>query len=174
MEVEGRKLVEKCRLRGGHDAAVASVLFPQFGGVDSSHVVAEDRLMVTGGNDGSIMLWDLGSRLASQAVDPCTMFVDCVASTCADHVQQKDGNARTGVDDAMKSMSLSKSSEKDDGIGRNSCEKKSYEPEILFGVKHGKKPNYIESSRASNAAFPSSLFVADTSHEITVYSFPRV
>jgi len=30
MEVDGRKLVDKCRLHGGHDAAVASAIFPHF------------------------------------------------------------------------------------------------------------------------------------------------
>lgn len=156
MEVDGRKLVEKCRLRGGHDAAVASVLFPQFGGVNSKHIVAEDRLMVTGGNDGSIFLWDLGKNLAYQGVDPSTMFVDCMHSSSSGNVE----NNSVEVDDAMKALSLSTTN--------------SHDPTILFGVQHGKKPNFIESSRASNVAFPSSLFVADTSNDITVYTFPRI
>lgn len=165
MEVDGRKLVEKCRLRGGHDAAVASVLFPQFGGVDSKHIVAEDRLMVTGGNDGSIFLWDLGKNLACQGVDPSTMFVDCVPSTtCSGDIE----NDSVQVDDALKSLSMSTPPHDDGNID------KGLDPTILFGVQHGKKPNFIESSRSSNVAFPSSIFVADTSNDITVYTFPRI
>jgi len=161
MEVDGRTLVEKCLLRGGHDAAVASVLFPQFGGVDSKHIVAEDRLMVTGGNDGSIFLWDLGKNLACQGVDPSTMFVDC-----------HEGSDSMELDDAMEDLTLSIPS----GVNKSDTKigNKGQDPLILFGVQHGKKPNCIESSRASNVAFPSSLFVADTSNEIAVYTFPRI
>lgn len=164
MEVDGRKLVEKCRLRGGHDAAVASVLFPQFGGVSSKHVVAEDRLMVTGGNDGSIFLWDLGSKLASLGVDPSTMFVDCQSSNNSSG--GGDGNTAQVLDDTLKNLSLSSKATTTPDKGRD--------PSILFGVRHGLKPNFMESSRTSDVAFPSSIFVADTSHDITVYTFPRL
>eukprot|EP00979_Chaetoceros_neogracilis_P011269 scaffold2727_cov275-Chaetoceros_neogracile.AAC.40 len=146
MQMDGRSLIEGCRLRGGHDAAVASVLFPNFGGLDSSHVVAEDRLLVTGGNDGSIFLWDLGKKLVSNGEDPSTIFKDCYDNSMK-------------VDEAMKGLAL-------DGANGD-------DPKILFGLQHGKKPNYIESCNASDPVFPTSLFVADTSQDITVYTFPR-
>lgn len=148
MQVEGRKLLDRCRLRNGHDSAVASVLFPQFGGVGSSHVVAEDRLMVSGGNDGSILLWDLGANLSSKAIDPSTMFADSSA-------ENADGGD-TSIDEAMEDLSI--------GGG---------EPTILFGMRHGKKPNWIVNSNASDPVLSNSLFIADTSNDITVYILPR-
>lgn len=153
MQVDGRRLVEGCRLKGGHDAAIASVLFPRFGGLDSSHVVADDRLLVTGGNDGSLILWDLGANLVKDGVDPSTVFVDCNDTSMAD-VDHVDG--------AMKELSLRDAN--------NACGK---DPRILMGLQHGKKPNCIESCNAFDPVFPSSLFVADTSNTITVYTFPR-
>lgn len=147
MQVDGRRLVEGCRLKGGHDAAIASVLFPRFGGVDSSRVVADDRLLVTGGNDGSVILWDLGENLVKDGVDPSTVFVDC---------------NDTSMNGAMKDLSLRDAN--------NACGK---DPRILMGLQHGRKPNCIESCNAFDSVFPSSLFVADTSNAITVYTFPR-
>jgi WD40 repeat protein len=140
--VEGRKLVESCRLRDGHDSAVASVLFPRFN--FSPHVTADDRLMISAGNDGSILLWDLGSTVAgSYAVDPATMFAGC-EDDCKD------------ISNAVKGLSLSQ------------------DPKILFGIPHNKKPNYMVSSTGEDTTLPNSLFIADTSHDITVYSLPRV
>ena len=146
MQVEGRKLVEGHRLRGGHTMPVAFVLFPQFGGlgVTSSHITAEDRLMVSGGNDGSIFLWDLGAMMAPNAVDPSTMFVD----------YNNDAESMS-IDESMKDLSITS------------------EPRILFGLQHKKKPNWIESSNASEPVLPNSLFVADTINDITVYMLPR-
>jgi len=164
MQVDGRRLVDGCRLRGGHDAAIASVLFPRFGGLDSSHVVADDRLLVTGGNDGSIILWDLGGNLVKDGIDPSTVFVDCNGNCDGDG----DGNGDTSiadldhVDGAMKDLSL-----------RDANSANGKDPRILMGLHHGKKPNCIESCNALDPVFPSSLFVADISNAITVYTFPR-
>lgn len=149
MKVEGRKLTECVRLRGGHDAMISSVLFPQFGGVNSSHVMAEDRLLVTAGNDGSIFLWDLGSKIVNFGIDPSTVFDDCM--------QQDTGME---IDNAMQGLSLN--------------DKNSKDPRILMGLEHGLKPNAIESSHSMDPVLSDSLFVADTSNDITVYSFPRI
>ena len=147
MQVEKRKLVEGCRLRGGHDSAIASVLFPNFGCDESSHMAAEDRLMVSGGNDGSIILWDIGKKMASNAVDPSSMFADCN--------NQTDGNA-IDIDEAMNELSMG-----DD------------DPKILFGLRHGHKPNWIANSSHFDPVFSNSLFIADTSNDITAYILPR-
>ena len=70
--IDGRKIVESCRLRDGHSLAIASVLFPRFDLPSSYfHVTAEDRLMVSAGSDGSILPWDLGSQIAGKnAINP--------------------------------------------------------------------------------------------------------
>lgn len=164
LSLEGRRLVESCRLYGGHTATVASVVFPQFGFSPSSstlfssssigHVTAEDRLLISGGNDGSIFLWDLGSRVCGpDSVDPSTMFVG--------YSNEQEGDMNINND--MKNMSL----------GRAKTEQGTTSPKILYHIPHEKKPNRIVTSKAIEPALASSLFVADTSSDITVYVLPR-
>ena len=45
-------------------------------------------------------------------------------------------------------------------------------PRILFKIAHRHKPNWIACSRASDAVLPNSLFVADTTNNISVYTLP--
>mmetsp|Transcript_11127 Transcript_11127/g.16880 ORF Transcript_11127/g.16880 Transcript_11127/m.16880 type:complete len:436 (-) Transcript_11127:83-1390(-) len=156
MALEGRKLVESCRLRGGHDSSVSGVLFPQFGGTHSSHVAAEDRLVVTAGTDGTIMLWDIGSRTAgSAAVDPNTMFQD---SKVEGEVLDTEGGEP--MDEELEQPSV----------------KSSPESKLLFGMnlEEGEKPNWIISSDSCEPVLPNSLFCATTSNDITVFTLPRL
>ncbi len=154
--IDGRKLIECCRLRDGHDAAVASVIFPQFGPSSSlcqsfSHVTADDRLMVSAGNDGSILLWDLGSNVAGDdAVDPTSMFLD----------RGKTDNSSDGGDisSAVKGLSVSKDND---------------QPKVIFGIPHGRKINWMVSSSGHDLALSNSLFVADVGNNISVYTLPR-
>lgn len=146
LHIDNRKLVETCRLREGHDSAVASVIFPRFGVESSADIAAEDRLLVSAGNDGAILLWDLGGDVAGdRAVDPATLF----------KTEQEAGNPRIQDGTAMEAMSISS------------------DPKILFGIPHQKKPNWVTSSSMSDPVYPSTLFVADTSYNITAYILPR-
>jgi len=45
-------------------------------------------------------------------------------------------------------------------------------PRLLFGIPHHKKVNWITSSRGRDPAFPSTLFVADITNDITAYTLP--
>ena len=110
-------------------------------------MAAEDRLMVSGGNDGSIILWDIGKKMALNAVDPSSMFADCN--------NQTDGNA-IDIDEAMNELSIG-----DDDL------------KIKFGLRHGYKPNWIANSSHFDQVFSNSLFIADTSNGITAYTLPR-
>lgn len=161
-KVEGRRLTEVGRLNGGHDAAVASVLFPKFGGVShlSSHVAAEDRLLVTAGNDGALLLWDLGTGIVNGggAVDPASMFVCC----SGDNDEVEGANAHGNMNNETMQKDLAKLS--------ISTKKES---KVIFGIPHGNKPNWVVSSPVTEPAMPSSLFVADTSNDITAYILPR-
>lgn len=60
-----------------------------------------------------------------------------------------------GLDAAMGNLQLS-----DDKTG----------PSTLFGWQHEFKPNWLASSRGMDPCYPSSIFVADTSNDITVYT----
>jgi hypothetical protein len=46
------------------------------------------------------------------------------------------------------------------------------QPRILCSIPHGSKPNWMVSSRGRDPVFPSSIFVADTSNDITAYTIP--
>ena len=144
--MNGRKLEETCRLRNGHDSAVASVKFPAFDN-DITNYSSDDRLMISAGTDGSILLWDLGSKVAGKdAINPERKLGGC---------------NRNDVDDvqaAMENVALK-------------CDKNS-EPKILFGIPHEKKINYMASSSSNEVALPHSLFVADITNNISVYTLP--
>ncbi len=152
--IDGRRLVERCRLRDGHDSAVASVLFPCFDDDNNNNsvnnITSQDRLMISAGSDGSIILWDLGSKVAGKnAIDPGTILEGC----------RNSGAVDGDVTNAVNNLSLSQ---------------KNTEPEILFGIPHGAKINYMTSSTGDEVALSNSLFVADTSNNISVYSLPVI
>jgi len=60
----------------------------------------------------------------------------------------------------------------DDDLSNLSLETKTRMPRVLFAIPHGSKVNCIASSRALDPIFPSTLFVADTSNDITAYTLP--
>lgn len=152
--IKGRSISQKCRLSGGHSSSVASVLFPAFGCDTSSNIAANDRLLVTGGSEGKIMIWDIGSAVAGKnAVDPSTWLVGC-APFPAENIAED-----------MSSLSLDK--QKEQGANQN------VDPRILFGIPHGQKINTITSSTSKESVMASSLFVADTSDDITAYIIAR-
>ena len=151
--IKGRSISQKCRLSGGHSSSVASVLFPAFGCDTSSNITANDRLLVTGGSEGKIMIWDIGSAVAGEnAVDPSTWLVGCAPSPAEN------------IAEDMSSLSLDKQKE---GANQN------VDPRILFGIPHGQKINTITSSTSKESVMASSLFVADTSNDITAYMIAR-
>jgi hypothetical protein len=43
-------------------------------------------------------------------------------------------------------------------------------PKVLFQIPHRHKPNWITCSRASDTVLPCSLFVADTTNDISIYT----
>jgi len=168
LKPEGRRLVEVSRIastrsRLGHSSAVASVVFPQLGGIQhfSSHVTAEDRFMITGGNDGNIIFWDLGSFVGGEyAVDP-RLYVNCC-----------DGNEPSTVPNRRRSDISSLTLDSD--MDQLSLATSSLDPNVLFALNHKEKPNCILSSYVSDAAFANSIFVGDTSNDITIYTLPRI
>ncbi len=142
--VDGRNLVESCRLRG-HNSAVASVLFPNFTLTSSdSNMSSDDRLMVSAGSDGNILFWDLGSHVAGcDAVDPSSQFIDC------NHKSYSD------VDEASNTL-------QEISLSQETSQK------VLFGIPHQEKINFMTSSKKEDYT----LFVSDTSNDITIYTLP--
>jgi WD40 repeat protein len=81
LQVDHRNIAQVARLRDGHDASLATVVFPNWKSDGSNHVLAQDRLLVSAGTDGAILLWDLGTAVAGDgAVDPKIMFRESAVS----------------------------------------------------------------------------------------------
>ena len=143
------KLVQAGWLTPGHDASVASVVFPSF-----CH--DNERVLLTAGNDGAILCWDLGSSEAfwgSSAVpnNPRELFAEALV------VAPDDETNNTNLTDQMEGLSLVEQEET---------------PKILFGIPHGTKPNWMVTSGKGGDPAMGTLFVADTSNDITAYSIP--
>ena len=133
--IQNRSLVQVGLLSPGHDASVASVLFPAF----ADH---NERVLLSAGNDGAILCWDLGSNVLGEGDDAAASSGDHIF---ADSILQSDMDA---VTNKMQDLRLD-------------------EPRVLFGLPHGLKPNWMVSQKS-----PATLFVADTSNDITAYAIP--
>ncbi len=188
---EGNRLVEIGRLgqdQGGHGSAVAAVCFPGFGSsaTKSASVEAEDRLLISAGNDGKILFWDLGGNMVDgDALDPLLYLGVCSGDN--EKVKNEDDDLQDTTN-AINSITISskKSKSKNKKKGKTNSQHKASNtdddlflddllpspPKVLFQIPHNQKPNWITCSRASDEALPSSVFVADTTNDISIYSFP--
>jgi hypothetical protein len=99
----------------------------------------EDRLLISAGNDGNIIFWDIGYK----------------------------DKAKT----TSSSIPSNKTTEQKTRTGRAVCQSL-LSPSILLRISHGHKPNWITSSSSNDAALPNSIFVADTTNNISVYTLP--
>ena len=80
LKVEGKRMIELDRLfRDGHNVAVACVCWPRYV-FDAKNDVANDRLLISGGSDGFILLWDIGIN-SSPLAKPPNEFLDVSSST---------------------------------------------------------------------------------------------
>jgi WD40 repeat protein len=135
--IENRNLVLAARLLDGHMSSVAFVMFPTF-------AKGNERLVLSGGSDGSILGWDVGTNLMELATmeNPKELFHDYEFITTS-------GGPSLGVD----------------GLTYQTEELSLGNPRILFSIPHGSKVNWMTTSG-------NSIFVADTSHDITEYKLP--
>ena len=215
LRAEGRRLVKIGRMgsdEGGHGSAVAGVCFAGFGLCDQRDDLAaqlsakirksgeaEDRLMISAGNDGTLIFWDLGGNMVGNGpLDPVLYLDKCLLppvkrgaddNTTTQDTDEKKTNDATNTK-AMKSLEISNNqtnnSKKKPKKGKQVAkellsgdEDLSDEllltpspPKVLFKIAHGQKPNWITCSRASDTVLPTSLFVADTTNNISIYTLP--
>jgi WD repeat-containing protein 53 len=135
------------RLSDAHGGPVASVVFGNW--IDASQnrrVDAADRLLCSAGNDGAIVFWDLGS---SACGSPSQQFID--------EFQRRLNIGPAGAEGEHGNDNVNASDD---------------EPRTLFAIQHGSKPNWMVNSRVSDPCFPSTLFLADTSTDISAYTIP--
>jgi WD repeat-containing protein 53 len=150
-------LVLSARMVDAHAAAVASCFFPDWcspsGHAENPAIVAHDRLFCSAGNDGCIVVWDLGPTVGGEkANDPAKLFP----------MLQHD----VDEDKATSALRRLQVSNTDDAAMIVD------EPQALFCLPHDVKPNWVVSSGSRDTSFPYTLFVADTSHTICAYSIP--
>ena len=203
---EGRRLVEigrlGCDVFEGHNGSVASVCFPNFGicehqggelyeGIPAKvrkSGEVEDRLMVSAGNDGHIIFWDLGANMVGDnPLDPA-LYLDKCLSTSTAKLNAEDEKISAEDEETVKKilegLNISPTQDlssptRDEEESKE--EKKNVEdedelspspPRVLFKIGHRYKTNWMTCNRASDAILPNSLFVADTTRNISVYTLP--
>jgi WD repeat-containing protein 53 len=145
-------LVMTARLEDAHANAVAFCLFPEWKfknieQLEHTNPILDDRLLCTAGNDCNIAFWDLGATICGDdALNPATML-------CTNDEQSALDNLKKLRIDVVESTSFDL-------------------PKILFNLRHPCKPNWMASSRGQDLCFPASIFLADTSADIAVYTVP--
>lgn len=141
MGIQNRSLVQTGHLPYAHDASVASVHFPSFCRGKS------ERVLFSGGSDGIVLCWDLGSNIVeNEAASPKSLF----SPELLNGSKQNRDAATDQLVQQTKGLSLDNA-------------------EVLFGIGKGEKINWMESAKD-----PDTLFVADTSNDITAYTIPML
>lgn len=151
LKIKKRKLVEVYSLCNAHYAATACITFPSVFSRFSGNSLMHDRLLVTSGNDGTLFLWDIGPRVAGgSALNPNSFLV---GSNSIDSNRFKISSWKL-----CSRSSLSRSP---------SCH---HRTESIFGLKHGKKPNFLICGNLYDQNQSPTLYLADTSNDITIYT----
>mmetsp|Transcript_16026 Transcript_16026/g.29755 ORF Transcript_16026/g.29755 Transcript_16026/m.29755 type:complete len:259 (-) Transcript_16026:297-1073(-) len=154
--IENRNLVQTGLLSENvHSSSVASVVYPSFS------TSSAERVLCSAGSDGSILFWDLGSCVTwnddwgynVESKDSKDTIMELFAN-----MQCSEGGTKapSNLADANRSQH--------DSLGQ---------PQVLFQIPHGQKINWItQATSATNQADNNTIFVADTSAEITSYTIP--
>ena len=137
-----------------HESSVASVVYPSFSGPTS------DRILCSSGSDGAIVFWDLGKPNDEQwnyNDDSDTDSNDSVAKLFPHTMLQELRN------DAFAES-------------YNNTTSSGHQPRMLFDISHGQKINWVTpavpSSGSASSTYNDTIFVADTSPDITSYTIP--
>lgn len=158
--IDNRNLVQTGFLPDGHESSVASILFPAF----TAH--RNERILCSGGSDGAILFWDLGADTLSfeqSGNDKSTLN-----NSTPNHLFPAKLLGETTPDDSSTENNDGTAVKNDDVTSDLSALSMiDTKPRILFGIPHGSKTNWITSSK-----YYHSIFVADTSNDITSYTIP--
>jgi len=162
-------LLPQTRLTGAHSSATASVHFPHIIHNGTQNLpYGEDRLLLTAGNDGNILFWDIGLDNSN------TTLTGLLARKSKQLPPSGTSNHhKTGFNNNKKKGKQNKKNAPDKKLA-NKSEAKG-EANILLGIPHAKKPNCITTNpfdANGSCIDPISIFAADTSNDITVYSIP--
>jgi WD40 repeat protein len=108
-----------------------------------------ERILFSGGSDGAILCWDLGANVVGDNNDDGT-----------------SSSVNLFSESFLRAQSSSNNNQEEDLVRRTQELLSLDQPKILFGIPHGPKVNWMTTSSLST------LFVADTSNDITAYTIP--
>lgn len=163
-EINNRTLIQSQLLVGteatdgtvnyAHQSSVASVVYPSFSGSTS------DQILCSAGSDGAIVFWNLGNPGDNEWGD-------------IESKNQNENGAQS--EDAVSQLFSSRLLQ---GLRNEEANESAsdHKPQILFDIQHGEKINWVtqaaQLSGASSSAHKDTIFVADTSSDITSYTIP--
>lgn len=153
-EINNRRLVQTQSLVG-HQSSVASVVFPFF--TAGTH----DRILISGGTDGNLVFWDLGLSSHDYSYERC--------------LENQSDSAQQLFNDAL----LQKLTSQNRQVSKGTTNHRSlnyHEPALLFQINHNRKINWVTKAIPSLNGGPikrnDTIFVADTTNDITSYTIP--
>ena len=149
-----------------HQSSVASVVYPSFSGSTS------DRILCSAGSDGAIVFWDLGKSGDDEWDDFESENAAKKVSDQADGATQpEDAVSQLFTPQLLQGLRNEDATETNNSILESVS---SHKPRILFDIQHGEKINWVtqaaQLSGASSSAHNDTIFVADTSSDITSYT----
>lgn len=163
-EINNRTLIQSQLLVGteatdgtvnyAHQSSVASVVYPSFSGSTS------DQILCSAGSDGAIVFWNLGKPGDNE-------WDDIESKT------QNENSAQS--EDAVSQLFSPRLLQ---GLRNEEANESpsDHKPQLLFDIQHGEKINWVtqaaQLSGASSSAHKDTIFVADTSSDITSYTIP--
>jgi WD40 repeat protein len=157
-------LILSARMDNAHGNAVASCLFPMWRGQQETTIAPAAAAAAAAAVETTIQ--HTQNSMAAQDRLLCTagndgrlVFWDLGSILCGEK-----------ANDPMLSFFSNHTRPCDNVV----TEWDDHQPRTLFAIAHGKKPNWLVSSgsHCCAEAFPSSVFVADVSSDITVYTIP--
>ena len=181
-EINNRTLVQSQLLVGhiedggdgtmyyAHESSVASVVFPSFS------ASTNDRILCSAGSDGSIVFWDLGKPNDELWNDDN----DNENATKANKNNIGDSDDVVAQLFPPRLLQGLRNDDNDNGINKQntSTATSRHKPSIIFDIPHGQKINWVTSAAPSSSLgiasskYNDTIFVADTSPDITSYTIP--
>lgn len=170
-EINNRTLVQSQLLVGdecsdgtmhyAHESSVASVLYPSFS------VPTIDRILCSAGSDGSIVFWDLGK--------PNDELWEVYVENTGTKNSSNDMDSKDLVEHIFPPKLIQELRNEGDGTYHSNTTATSHNPRILFDISHGQKINWVTRAAPSSNAdtgYNDTIFVADTTSDITSYTIP--
>ena len=170
-EINNRTLVQRHLLVGSeaidgtmnyaHQSSVASVVYPSFSASTS------ERILCSAGSDGAIVFWDLGKQSDEEWDD--------IERTEGERKGNCDNDSNTHSVDAVSQLFpprlLQDLGNRDANETKITAEPPSrHKPRVLFDISHGEKINWVTPAASSSSESNNTIFVADTSPDITSYT----